>query len=103
MIECKNIDCKEDPLLKSIKLNYVFYSILLACLFIISHYTNSSFFWCIITFMYVSFSGYFTHYLSHTINLTEMYKIETKSKGGPKNTKQKTNIVKNNFLFQSKR
>ena len=74
MIECKNIDCKEDPLLKSIKLNYVFYSILLACLFIISHYTNSSFFWCIITFMYVSFSGYFTHYLSHTINLTEMYK-----------------------------
>lgn len=75
MIECKkNDEYKEDPLLKSIKLNYVFYSILLVCLFIISYYTNSSFLWCVITFMYVSFSGYFTHYLSHTINLTEMYK-----------------------------
>ena len=74
MIECKNNnECKEDPLLKSLKLNYLFYSALLVCLFIISYYTNSSFLWCVITFMYVSFSGYFTHYLSHTINLTEMY------------------------------
>ena len=74
MIEYKKNDkCKEDPLLKSIKLNYVFYSILLACLFIISYYTHSSFLGCIITFMYVSFSGYFTHYLSHKINLTQMY------------------------------
>lgn len=45
MIECKNNnECKEDPLLKSLKLNYVFYSALLVCLFIISYYTNSSFY-----------------------------------------------------------
>ena len=62
MVEYKNNECKEDPLLKSIKLNYIFYSLLIICLFIISYYTNSSFLWCVITFMYVSFSGYFTHY-----------------------------------------
>ena len=65
---------EEDPLLKSIKLNYVFYSLLVICLFIISYYTNSSFLSCIITFIYVSFNGYFVHYLSHKINLGEMYK-----------------------------
>ena len=55
-------------------LNYVFYSLLIICLFIISYYTNSSFLWCIITFIYVSFNGYFVHYLSHKINLGEIYK-----------------------------
>lgn len=65
---------EEDPLLKTIKLNYVFYSLLIVCLFIISYYTNSSFLWCIITFIYVSFNGYFVHYLSHKINLGEIYK-----------------------------
>jgi hypothetical protein len=65
---------EEDPLLKSIKLNYIFYSLLIVCLFIISYYTNSSFLWCIITFIYVSFNGYFVHYLSHKVNLEEMYK-----------------------------
>lgn len=68
------INNEEDPLLKSIKLNYVFYSLLVICLFIISYYTNSSFLSCIITFIYVSFNGYFVHYLSHKINLGEMYK-----------------------------
>ena len=65
---------EEDPLLRSIKLNYVFYLLLLVCLFIISYYTDSSFLWCIITFIYVSFNGYFVHYLSHQINLGEIYK-----------------------------
>ena len=65
---------EEDPLLKSIKLNYIFYSLLIVCLFIISYYTNSSFLWSIITLIYVSFNGYFVHYLSHKINLGEMYK-----------------------------
>ena len=53
MVEYKNNECKEDPLLKSIKLNYIFYSLLIVCLFIISYYTNSSFLWSIITFIYV--------------------------------------------------
>ena len=73
------IKSEEDPLLKSIKLNYVFYSLLIVCLFIISYYSNSSFLWCIITFMYVSFNGYFVHYLSHKINLGELYKGDEKS------------------------
>jgi hypothetical protein len=68
------IKSEEDPLLKSIKLNYIFYSLLFVCLFIISYYTNSSFLWCILTFIYVSFNGYFVHYLSHQINLGEIYK-----------------------------
>jgi len=73
------IKSEEDPLLKSIKLNYIFYSLLFICLFIISYYTNSSFLWCILTFMYVSFNGYFVHYLSHQINLGELYKGDDKS------------------------
>ena len=39
----KNVVYEEDPLLKSIKLNYIFYSLLLMCLFVISYYTNSTF------------------------------------------------------------
>lgn len=69
----KNVVYEEDPLLKSIKLNYIFYSLLLMCLFVISYYTNSTFLSCIITFIYVSFNGYFVHYLSHKINLREIF------------------------------
>lgn len=76
-IETKKVEhprvYKEDPLLKSIKLNYIFYSLLLICLFVISYYTNSTFVSCIMTFMYVSFSGYAVHYWSHTFSLIDLY------------------------------
>jgi hypothetical protein len=65
--------CIEDPLLKSIKVNYIFYSTLVICLYMISYYTNSNFIWCIISFMYISVKGYFVHYLSHKYNLLENY------------------------------
>jgi hypothetical protein len=74
------IKYEEDPLLKSIKLNYIFYSLLIVCLFIISYYTDSSFLWCILTFIYVSFNGYFVHYLSHKINLIEIFYTSDSSK-----------------------
>jgi hypothetical protein len=69
----KNNVYTEDPLLKSIKLNYIFYSLLLICLFVISYYTNSTFLSCIITFIYVSVNGYFFHYLSHKINFIKIF------------------------------
>ena len=81
MVKCKKKRvCKEDPLLKSIRLNYIFYSLLLLCLFIISYYTNSSFLWCIITFIFISFNGYYVHYLSHTFNLGELFQVNDSTK-----------------------
>jgi|LauGreDrversion4_2_1035121.scaffolds.fasta_scaffold06320_3 hypothetical protein len=64
----------DDPLLKSFKINYIFYITLCICLYIISQYTNSSFIWCIISFLYISFKGYFVHYLSHRYDLLDNYK-----------------------------
>lgn len=64
---------EEDPLLKSFKINYIFYTTLIICLYMISHYTNSSFIWCIISFLYISFKGYFVHYFSHKLDLLKTY------------------------------
>ena len=64
---------KTDPLLQTFKTNYIFYITLLVCLFIISHYSNTSFIIAIITFIYVSMRGYFMHYISHIINYLNFY------------------------------
>ena len=64
---------EEDPLIKSFKINYIFYITLIICLYMISRYTNSSFIWCIISFLYISCNGYFVHYISHKFDLFKHY------------------------------
>jgi hypothetical protein len=62
-----------DPLMKSVTSNYIFYITSLICLFIISKYSKRSFIFTIITFIIASFAGFVIHYVSHAIRLEEEY------------------------------
>ena len=66
-----------DPLIQSIKVNYIFYITSLVCLFLISKYSNRNFLFTIITFIIASFSGFVIHYVSHAVSLEkECIKID---------------------------
>jgi hypothetical protein len=62
------IELYDDPLVKSIRLNYIFYITTLFCLYIISKYSKINFFFTIITFIAASFNGYFVHFIAHYID-----------------------------------
>jgi hypothetical protein len=64
---------KKEPIFQSIYLNYPFYLSLLACVLLIAHYSKSSFFWAIVTIVFISAAGYFSHYVSHHINAGELF------------------------------
>lgn len=64
---------KEDPITQSIYLNYPFYLTLLVCVLLIAHYSKSSFFWAIVTIIFISAAGYFSHFVSHHINVGELF------------------------------
>jgi hypothetical protein len=75
-----------DPLVKSIRLNYIFYITTLCCLFIISTYSKISYFFTIITFIAASFNGYFVHFIAHYIDFESFM------------TKQNNYITNNKYL-----
>ena len=63
----------DDPVANSFKLNYQFYLTLLICVFLISKYSETSFVWGMITIVFVSAAGYFSHYVSHRINALSLF------------------------------
>jgi hypothetical protein len=60
-------------IIKSLKLNYIFYISLLLSLMIISYFKNINFIWAIVTIIIVSFLGYITHVISHSVNFRYYY------------------------------
>ena len=64
---------KEDPITQSMYLNYPFYLSLLVCVLSIAHYSKSSYFWAIVTIIFISAAGYFSHFVSHHINAEELF------------------------------
>jgi len=64
---------KKEPIVQSLYLNYTFYLSLLVCVLLIAHYSQSSFFWAIVTIIFISAAGYFSHYISHHINAGELF------------------------------
>jgi len=63
----------EHPLYQSIRLNYIFYISLLVCVCAIAYCNKTSYFWAIITVVFISVAGYCSHYISHRINATELF------------------------------
>lgn len=64
---------KEEPIVQSLYLNYPFYLSLLVCVLLIAHCSKSSFFWAIVTIIFISAAGYLSHYISHHINASELF------------------------------
>ena len=63
----------EHPVIQSIQLNYIFYMTLLFCVCAIAYYNETSYFWAIITIVFISVAGYCSHYISHRINAMELF------------------------------
>jgi hypothetical protein len=63
----------DHPVVQSIKLNYIFYITLIACVCAIAYCSRTSYFWAIITIIFISVAGYFSHYISHRINAGELF------------------------------
>jgi hypothetical protein len=66
-------DFLEEPVLKSIKLNYIYFITQLVSVFAITMANGTNFLWGVITFLLITFLGYCVHYISHHINFTELY------------------------------
>jgi hypothetical protein len=65
---------KDDSnIIKSIKINYIFYISIFICLYTISYYGKTNLIWSIITFIIVSFLGYIAHFASHFIDFRYYY------------------------------
>ena len=64
---------KDNPIFQSFQLNYAFYLVLLVCIASLSYYSHTSFIWAIITVIFASCAGYFSHYVSHKINALELF------------------------------
>ena len=68
----------DSNIIKSIKINYIFYISIFICLYAISYYGKSNLIWSIITFIIVSFLGYVAHFVSHFIDFRYYYnKLDT--------------------------
>lgn len=64
----------EDPLRVCFKINKIFFSVLLLCLYAIARSTHVSFINTFLTMIFISTLGYFTHVLAHKFNFQEIYK-----------------------------
>ena len=69
------------PTIESIKTNNIFWTAVLASIIIISYYTTgnsiNSYISGICTYIFIAFWGYLIHYISHSINFTNVYKHST--------------------------
>lgn len=63
----------DDPLILSIKTNYIFYISILICIIIISIKTGIQIVWGLITIVFISFMGYVVHFISHSFRVEELY------------------------------
>lgn len=72
----KNNELQLSALWKSITGNYLFFIALFFCLYKFKQSTQytSSYFILVLSFIFSSFQGYFSHYVSHHINFTDFYK-----------------------------
>jgi hypothetical protein len=66
----------EDPLRVCLRKNKVFFGVLLLCLYAISRYTQVSLLNAVLTMIFISASGYFTHVLAHRTNFRQMYESQ---------------------------
>lgn len=62
----------KNPILESIKRNYIFYIVCIGCMIFLTTYTKSSIFKTLFSFIVISFIGYMAHIISH---LCEHYNI----------------------------
>jgi len=62
-----------EPILKSLKLNYIYFITQIISVLAITIASETNFIWGIITIIQISFLGYFVHYLSHHVNFLELY------------------------------
>lgn len=62
-----------DPLILSIKTNYIFYISVLVCIIMLSIKTDTEFVWGLITMVFISFMGYVVHFISHSFRVEELY------------------------------
>lgn len=72
----KNNEVQLSALWKSITGNYLFFIALLFCLYKFRQSTQytSSYFILVLSFIFASLQGYFSHYVSHHMNFTKLYK-----------------------------
>lgn len=63
----------KDPLRVCLQMNKTFFGVLLICLYAISRYTGVSFINAVLTMIFISASGYFTHVLAHRVNFQRTY------------------------------
>ena len=59
----------------SLQLNWIFYVVMLCCLYAISYYGKTNFIMAIITFILMSFCGYLTHVGSHIIDFEHSFHL----------------------------
>jgi len=71
----KNNQLQLSALWKSITGNYLFFIALFFCLYKFKQSTKytSSYFILVLSFIFASFQGYFSHYVSHHMNFTNLY------------------------------
>jgi len=62
-----------EPIVKSIKLNYLYFITQILAVYIITMASETNFLWGLITIVYITFLGYVVHYISHHVNFTELY------------------------------
>src|SRR6056300_1293390 len=69
------------PVSASIKINNIFWISVISSVIIISYYTTghswNSYISGIFTYIFIAFWGYLMHYISHSINFTDLYKNST--------------------------
>ena len=69
------------PVSVSIKINYIFWISVISSVIIISYYTTghswNSYISGIFTYIFIAFWGYLMHYISHSVNFTDLYKNST--------------------------
>jgi hypothetical protein len=69
----KPISKRKKNVVKSLELNYIFYATAIVCLILLSYCKNINVIWAILTFIIMSFLGYITHIISHSINFKYYY------------------------------
>ena len=78
-VKVEKVENLDHKIIKSLKLNYIFYTSLIICLYAISYYEKTNLIWAIITFIIISFLGYTAHFASHFIDFRYYYnKLDTK-------------------------
>ena len=69
----KKTSLLNDPVIKNIKVNFIFYLSILICIYLICKKENKNVICGIYSFIFVSMSGYFVHIISHFTNYTKIF------------------------------